>query len=130
MASCAPGRWRGHTPAPVTGSRSPPTSAGRMFSTRPSPSSRSPTPTRTSVTIKPSSTPPPPDGSPPSTADDHGPGRAPGGAPVAPARAGAAVSAPARVWHERADEPQDRREEPDQAENPVALAERDNGQGK
>jgi Uncharacterized protein conserved in bacteria (DUF2252) len=68
--------------------------------------------------------------SPPSTADDHGPGRAHGRARVARARLGSAVSAPALVWQDRADEPQDRQEEPDQAENPVTLPERDHGQGK
>ena len=36
----AGGRWRGRTPDPGTGSRSPLTSAARTFSTRPSPSSR------------------------------------------------------------------------------------------
>ncbi len=52
-ASCAGGRWRGRTPGPATASRSLPTWAARTSSTRRSPSSRTPTPTRTNVTTKP-----------------------------------------------------------------------------
>ena len=49
-AGCAGGPWPGRTPAPVTASRSQPTSAALTSSTRRSPTSRKPTPTRTSAT--------------------------------------------------------------------------------
>ncbi len=48
----AGGRWRGPTPGPGTGSRSPPTWAARTSSTRPSPGSPPPTPTRTNATTR------------------------------------------------------------------------------
>jgi hypothetical protein len=61
-ASCAAGRWPGHTPGPGTASPSPPTSAAPTSSTRRSPNSPPPTPTRTSATTTPSPTPPDPAG--------------------------------------------------------------------
>ena len=49
-AGRADGPWPGRTPAPVTGWRSPPTSAAPAHSTRRSPTSPKPTPTRTRTT--------------------------------------------------------------------------------
>ena len=49
---CAAGPWPGRTPAPATGSRSPPTSARPTRSTRRWPTSPRPTPTRTSATTR------------------------------------------------------------------------------
>ena len=55
--ACADGPWPTPTPDPVTPSRSRNTSAETRTSKTPSPASRSPTPSRTSETTRPSSTP-------------------------------------------------------------------------
>src|SRR6266487_6231598 len=52
MAACAAGHSPAPTPAPGTGSRSPPTSADQTSSTRPWPTSPRPTPTRTNATTR------------------------------------------------------------------------------
>ena len=59
------------TPAPASRPSSPATWAADRHSTRPCPTSRSPTPTRTSATTRPSGGPSSRAGSPPTSATDH-----------------------------------------------------------